>query len=77
MSETTEAVKATEEAEVVEKPAKTIQQLLAELNQWCRAEGVTIGPVAQGARTGQIVPIEDFMPATHSAGWALQFVEKV
>lgn len=68
--------KTAETTETVEKPKKTIQQLLSELNQWCKAEGVAIGAVARGARTGELVPIEDFMPTTHTAGWALQFVEK-
>lgn len=71
MSETTETT-----PEVTEKPAPTIQQLLVELSQWCAQRGVTIGTVARGVRSGQIVPIEDFMPTTHTAGWALQFVEK-
>jgi hypothetical protein len=67
-----------ETTETAEKPKKTIQQLLAELNQWCQAEGVVIGVVAQGTRTGQLAPIEDFMPASgsHVATWALQFAEK-
>lgn len=46
MSETTQ------KPEVTEKPAPTIQQLLAELNQWCAQRGVVIGPGARGARTG-------------------------
>lgn len=53
----------------------TIQELVAELKQWCAAKGVVIGVVALGARTGAVVPIDDFMPPTHNAGWALQFVQ--
>lgn len=66
--------KQTEATTEATKPP-TIQQHLADLQQWCAQRGVSIVPVAQGVRTGAVVPIADFMPDTHLPRWTLQPAE--
>lgn len=67
----------TEQAETTNEVTKppTIQQHLADLTQWCAQRGVVIVPVAQGVRTGAIVPISDFVHTTHLPRWTLQPAE--
>ena len=56
--------------------APTIQQHLAELEQWLQDRGVIIVPCVMGARTKALSPIEDFLPTTHAATWALQVIQE-
>lgn len=56
--------------------APTIQEHVNELHRWLAERGLVLGVVAQGARTGALSPIEDYMPPTHVATWALQFKQQ-
>lgn len=57
-------------SETIEQP--TIQQHLADLEQWLKERHLVIVPCVRGLRTGALAPVEDYLPETHAATWALQ-----
>ena len=50
----------------------TIQQHLADLERWLKERNLAITPCVRGLRTGALAPVEDYLPETHAATWALQ-----
>lgn len=49
-----------------------VEALRAELDAWCKRNGVSIVPVTIAKRTGSLGNVLDFLPDTHEAGWAIQ-----
>lgn len=62
--------------ELTEQTTKTLDQHAAELDAWLEARGLVPLVVARGNVTGSLTRIEDFMPASHTATFILQPVNR-
>lgn len=49
-----------------------VEALRAELDAWCKKNGVAIVPVTIAKRTRSLGNVLDFLPDTHVAGWVIQ-----
>lgn len=60
-----------EQNDVVESPARTPEQHMADLNAWLQERGLVLVPVAVGRKSGQMASVQDWEPDSHYFTFAL------